>query len=499
MMKQERRGGERLIYGGFLLGVLAFLLVFFLKYRPLIVDNMDDWTYLAFTRAAVPLWQYWNPSKILPEILMPACAQAAVWLVMPLTGDYVWSISIVTGVFLSLMITLYIALFVRLLAERTHLGAPLTALVCALFLVFHFRSWMSPWIPSQHLFYSGCITTCFNYTLPALLNMQLVLLMELWRDRTCGEGGGHVVRQGLLIVLVYLAVFSNLFSSCILAVYAGYRLLLGLAEAIRTRMTPGGFVRRSGWFLGILAAWVVSAVFELSGRRAVSLSAGEPLSNRIKTAVHLLLETVERMEDTVFYLSAALLAVGIAALLLSRFKGEEDRAYGRAVLLHLFCAGVTLLYLVLLSAATACEYITRMDVLIGVMFHVLCAAFLSLSYILGRWRSAALAVPLVTFIMAFDVLLGIDTFAESNVLNQPSEVCLQTSRTLLEQVLEADRAGMMEVTIRVPVCDGPSNWPYTTNMGGRMHTTLKNHDMIEHIETIHVEPTENFYAEFGIK
>ena len=160
-MKQEKRAGERLIYGGFLLGVLAFLLVFFLHYRPLIVDNMDDWTYISFSRAAVPIWKYWNPSRVLPEILMTACAQAAVWFVMPFAGDYVWSISIVAGVFLSLMITLYIGLFARLLADRMHLGAPVTVLVSALFLVFHFKSWMSPWIASQHMFYTGCITTCF--------------------------------------------------------------------------------------------------------------------------------------------------------------------------------------------------------------------------------------------------------------------------------------------------------------------------------------------------
>lgn len=498
-MKTEKRAGERLVYGGFLLGVLVFLLVFFLHYRPLIVDNMDDWTYLAFTRAAVPIWKSWNPAKVLPEILMPACAQVAVWFVMPFTGDYVGSIALVTGVFLSLMITLYIALFARLVAERMRLGAPLTVLVSALFLVFHFRSWMSPWIPSQHLFYTGCITTCFNYTIPALLNIQLVLMMEIKRNQADAAEGGHVVPKGLLIVLLYLAVFSNLFSSCILAVYAGYRLLGCLAEAVHSKMTLKRFAQRSGWFLGVLAAWVVSAVFELSGSRARSLANEVPLLERIKTTIHLLLETVERMEDTVFGFSAALLAVGLIVLMVSRLRKPEDKAYGLAVLGHLFCAGVTLLYLILLSASTACEYITRMDVLICAVFHVLIAVFYSLSYIIGKWRNAALAVPLVTFIMAFDVLLGIDTFAQSNVLGTPAAVCLETNRTFMRQILEADQAGLTEMTLRVPRCGTADNWPYTFHMGGRMVTALKSHDMIDHIEVIHVEAIDDYDAEFGIE
>ena len=497
-MKQGKRAGERLIYGGFLLGVLAFLLVFFLHYRPLIVDNMDDWTYISFSRAAVPIWKYWNPSRVLPEILMPACAQAAVWFVMPFAGDYVWSISIVAGVFLSLMITLYIGLFARLLADRMHLGAPVTVLVSALFLVFHFRSWMSPWIASQHMFYTGCITTCFFYLIPALLNIQLVLLMEIKKDQGSMADGEHVIQKGLLIILMYLAVFSNLFSSCILAVYAGYRLLCCMAEAIRSRMPLKHFLKKSGLFLGILAAWAVSVIFELSGGRARNLSGEDPLMDRIKRVIHLLLDVIERMEDTVFYLSAAILVAGLVLMLISRWKKPEDRTYALAVLGHLFCAGVTLLYLILLSASTACEYITRMDVLICAVFHVLIAVFYSLSYIIGKCRNAALAMPLVTFIMAFDVLLGIDTFAQSNVLGTSADVCLKTNRSFVQQILEADQAGLTEMTLRVPRCDTEDNWPYAFHMGGRMVTALKSHDMIDHIEVIHVEAIDDYDTEFGI-
>lgn len=96
--------------------------------------------------------------------------------------------------------------------------------------------------------------------------------------------GEHVIQKGLLIILLYLAVFSNLFSSCILAVYAGYRLLCCMAETIRSRMSPKHFLKKSGLFLGILAAWTVSVIFELSGGRARNLSGEDPLMDQIGRA-----------------------------------------------------------------------------------------------------------------------------------------------------------------------------------------------------------------------
>ena len=56
------------------------------------------------------------------------------------------------------------------------------------------------------------------YLIPALLNIQLVLLMEIKKDQGSMADGEHVIQKGLLIILMYLAVFSNLFASQILAV-----------------------------------------------------------------------------------------------------------------------------------------------------------------------------------------------------------------------------------------------------------------------------------------
>ena len=496
MQKLSGKAKEGLLCGAFMLCVLVFLLVFFLAYRPLILDNMDDWTYISFSRAAVPLWDSWNPSKVLPEILMPACAQLAVWFVLPVAGDYVLSLTIVYNVFFSLIIALYIGMFLRLLMRRISIGAALAAMISALFLVFHFRSWMSPWIPSQHVFYSGCVVTAYNYTVPALLNMILVLHLQT-REPDCAD---RPLATGFLVILLYLAVFSNLFSSIVIAAYASYCLLEGFVIKLLKRKSMRQWLRESVLYISILLSWLVSMVYELSGGRAASMASEEPLLDRLKETVSILLDVIERMEDTVFYLSLGVIAVGVVLLVLSGCRKEEDQSFARMLIRNLFCSGVTLLYLLLLSAVVEKAYINRMDVLICVMFYVFSAVFISMAYILKKWKRAAVALPLVTFVIAFDVLLGIQSFAYSSTLALPPDECMAINQAFMQQILEADEAGMHEMTLIVP--EGNSqmgNWPYSYNMGLRMVNSLKSHEMIKHIDRIVIEPDAEFFTKFNIR
>jgi len=489
-----------MLYVLFAVGVFAFLLVFFLVYRPITLDNMDDWTYISFTRSAVPKWNYWNPSRVLPEILMPFCAQLGVWFILPIVGDYVLSVTIALNVVFCLLITLYICAAVYLLKTQMKTSLGLTVLLGVLFLILHFRSWMSLWIPSRHLFYSWSATTCFYYTAPALVNIVLVLLLESLRNGQDFWTDDHLISKGFLIAALYLAMFSNLFSSVILAVYAGCCVLENTAKRLIGKEPKGKWLKENALHIGILFMWLVSAVFELSGGRARSMESKTALLDRVKDTVVALLETIERMEDTTFWLCAVLIAVGFAAAILSRKKEKEASCYLTLLLRHLLCAGITLVYLIVLSASTESVYIERMDVLLGVVFHILLGAMLSLAYLIRKWKKLVLVVPLTVFIIGFDVLFGIESFAHSTTGQIPAKTCMQINQALMQQIMEAENQKLDTVTIKVPQGDQQaSNWPYTTNMGGRMIDTLRNHGMIEHLQAIYVEPDPDFYTAFDIE
>lgn len=498
MEKQKKNGKAHLLKGVFLLCVFTFLMIFFFEYNPLTVNNMDDWTYVAFRRAAVPSVNQWNPARVLPEILMPACAQLAVWLVLPVTGNYLMSLTIVFNTVLALFATLYIAMFVRLLMNLMNADEPMAVLLSALFFVFHIRCWMSPWIPSQHMFYSPSLTTAFYYTIPSLLNIILVLLLDSRREGDAVCSAEHPIVNGMLILLLYLAVFSNLYCSIILAVYCGVHAAWGFVKKLAKKTPFAAWAKEYGLHLCVLAAWFVSMGFELTGNRAGSLKTSTPLLDRLKQTVSVLLLEIERMEDTVFYLTLLMIAAGLVLVAVSRCRKEKDKAYAVVMLRYLCCAVLSLVYLILLSAMTNQGYIARKDVLIGPVFFVFAAAFCSLAYLIEKCSHITLAVPIVTFIMAFDVLLGINTFAVSNALMLPQKTCIAITESFVEKVLEADRAGLSEVTISVPRgSEAYGNWPYTHDMGLRMVTALESHRMIEHVKYISVEIDDQFFDHFS--
>lgn len=496
----KRPDGIRLARVLLALGVFAFLLVFFLVYRPLTLDNMDDWTYISFTRRAMPLWNYWNPSRVLPEILMPFGAQLGVWFVLPFTGDYVSAVNIALNVVLCLLITLYICMAAYWLEKQMDIKPGVTVLLTVLFFILHFKSWMSPWIASQHLFYSWSLTTCYYYTVPALVNIVLVLMIGVRKNGQDFWQDDRLIFKGFLVATLYLAVFSNLFSSVILVAYAGCCALENAAKALIKKEKPIKWLKENALHIGIVLMWLISAVFELSGGRSRSLDGEESLIDRVKATILLLLETIERMEDMTFWLCTGLIVAGFAAAWFLGRREKEGQHYLALMMRHLFCAGVTLLGLIVLCAASEPGYIERMDVLIGVVYHILLTAVLSLAYLIRRWKKLLMLVPLAVFIFGFDVLYGIDSFAHSTTWQIPAKTNTQINQALIHQIMDAENQGLETVTIKVPEGSSKmSNWPYTTNIGGRMLSTLKNHGIVEHLDAIYVEPDPDFYSEFGIE
>lgn len=69
---------------------LVFLLLFFFSLHPIVIFDTDDWGNLCLSRPLYPTLQTYNPSKILPEFLMPLVSLISVKLLYPITNDYVF-------------------------------------------------------------------------------------------------------------------------------------------------------------------------------------------------------------------------------------------------------------------------------------------------------------------------------------------------------------------------------------------------------------------------
>lgn len=195
--------------GLFALAVFAFAFVFFAKVHPLVLYDGDDWATASYQRGALPKWHGWNPGRVFPEIFMPLCTSIGAHVLYPLTGDYVGAMSLVFAFTAAAFITAYVGLLRRFAGRRFALDAPASVLLAALFLALHFLCFRAQEYGNEHLFYAGNVCTFFYYTLPALLNADIVLL---WEAGGCFERFAdprHPARDGLLLLAVYLGVFPT--------------------------------------------------------------------------------------------------------------------------------------------------------------------------------------------------------------------------------------------------------------------------------------------------
>ena len=97
------------------------LLLFFANICPIVPYDKDDWIYLGQMRIPIPMWNGWNPTKILPEVLMPICGYFGARLVYPIVGDYFFAITIVAAIILSTFIVTLCICVLRFLIKRMNL------------------------------------------------------------------------------------------------------------------------------------------------------------------------------------------------------------------------------------------------------------------------------------------------------------------------------------------------------------------------------------------
>lgn len=490
-----RSKAEKLWELGLCLAVLAAVLLFFEKAHPLVILDADDWTYISQSRIALPSVRFWNPARILPELLMPWAAGLGVLLFSRL--GYIPAITAMNGLVLSLFITLYIRAFFRLLTDRLRLTPGRAAPLALLFLLLHFSLFRTAPSQNTYLFWSKDVTCVYYYVIPGLLNCSLVMLLvrtglhrRFWEKK-------ELWKKSLLLPAVYLAVFSNLFESAILACWCGLELLNALLRLGKKRLAPRDFWREQSFSLVLVLLWLLSALFEgLGGRGSIpsSLSFGAALGESVRQGAGFF---------GGIYLLVWMLILGAGALLLltvlRKKPGEEQRQPLRELLLPLLLMGLLLLlFELLLCARVDPSYARRSDVMFGVCFALLALTGLALGLLLKRWERLLLLLPLVLLILYSATDTRSRTFRDSNEMLLPAELCTELDQTLVDQVLEAQARGESRVTLHVPDYGGGDNWPHALYLGDRMAASLFKHGLTRELMQIEILPDPALNEQFGL-
>lgn len=487
---------KRVVTIAFFVAIFVFLFSFFRFVTPVTVFDTDDWTYIAYSRDAFPTTREWNPTRILPEIVMPVLGFIAAFVVTPLTGDYLGAVNTVFVTGIALGIIAYLATFAWAMKKAFHLSQISTMATTLLFLVAHFWAFRSENVGNMYLLYAKDLTCYFYYTLPTIFNGMLVILLEE-RPHLWEEAGP--IQKGFLVLAVYLAVCSNMFCSIVIAVYCGIVSLFRIVVKALVKKSWNTFCTamiENRFYVATLGWWLISLVFEVSGARAESVGLNGKISG-IKQTMRYFGDVLQSTNVLFqgFCIGVILLTV-ICLFVQYRQKKQNEDDYNviRKMLLFMLAAAIVAIYQILLCGVTGLSYyMLSGDVLISVYFYIFAAVFAAMGYLMWKVPRCQVAIPLLICVAIFNCNTFWNTYqTPGHYKTSNSEAVIQISEDIYRQIIEGNAKKKDTLEICVPDYreeGNENNWPLTTSyLGERLARTLYKHGQIDSLMEIRIIP-----------
>lgn len=468
-------------------GILIFAgMMAFFAAHPLYIYDSDDWHYISFSRHALPSVRQWNPTKILPETLLPLCAEIAVRFVMPFTKDYIGSMGMVFAVVVSLGIVGYIMSFGKHLETEYGIKGIQSVLVMMLILLLHFLPFNTHISGNAHLFWADNVNCVFNYTIPGLLNGILFLVL-FSADPEIQKRGKRYTASGILLLLIYLAVNSNMFQSIMISSLAGVKLLLSLfadrgrSEKRLSKRYLREYIHKNSLWLSVLVLWILSLGFEVQGGRASKAVSG--ISNLpVKETLKRFTGRMGSMNKLFAVIIGITVFSGLALCLYRRIRNiwdHRDSKFLRSIETEFLCLCITVVYLILLCSKVYPYYIERSYVLFAMIFYLIVMAASSLVYMVSKIPVCTVIMPLICYFLLFETVIDGKSFAEYNVLQYPGKQIKLLDEYYIEQILAADEAGFTEAEVHVAK-HFSDTWPLGISEGGvKMAVSLYRHGLTD--------------------
>lgn len=460
--------------------VLFFLSILFLSYiHPITLFDADDWTLLGNTRVMLPNFQEWNPSKILPEFMMPLSGYIAAYVIRPIVGDYIRAISLSSALIVSSFIIIYLYSFSCYCKSVLHVEENKRVLYLLAFLAFHFIFFNSE---SDHmreyLLRSVNLTCYFYYVIPFLLSAALTLFFIV-TDRTeysDGRRNSSYINYSILIPILYLAIFSNILNNIVLMSYLGsylcYRLFLFITNGEKNHILE--FIASNKVKIAIILVWIISLIFEAKGGRAHQI--GHPiLSLPVADTMHWLIQTFRRIHPAVYGFMGIVHSVWILCYICNAKHTIDSKPNFFIILMEYLSLCITVLYLVLICSKAVPDYIGSSEVFIDIAFWLLIISFTMLEDISKTFPRLNQVIPLAAFILIASLYSGNDVLKPAIMYEVSETRAYQVDSYIIEQIIRADLNGKESVNLIVPKGGKNGNWPFSFYMEKGLAKTLYKH------------------------
>lgn len=476
--------------------------VFFTVVHPLYIFDTDDWTNIRPQRSAIPIWRDWNPTKVLPETLMPLAAELGVRLFMPISRDYIGSIAIAFALVVSAFYSTYFLLFYYFSTKKFKIPAYLSIMLGTFMLLLHFLPFVKASSGNAYMYAPPNVTCVFHYTIPALLNASLILLFS---SGSCVEKAdvGQILRApklryGIWLLVIYLAINSNILNSIIFIAYISSVLMIEYVKGgVRLFLDV---CRKNIIWIGVIYIWLLSLIMESRGGRASSIQFSGSYWSAVGKTIKALINTIKELNLLFISIFIIIEAIALILFLLSRnVKTDSDEEYIRWTIIYSVSLLITVVYLVLICTRTGTGYLIRSDVFSGILFFVMMLVWISLIYIIKKSKPVIFILPLVIYILLFETVFNVESYKETNFPNYKEAVVEEISNDILDQVLMADWQGKTTMELYVPVYTSKDNFPIATYGGREISRTLFAQGMINRQIEITIVPTYDMNEKYDLQ
>ena len=473
MDKNAKR--EKWIFALLTVCVFICMFAFFYGAHRIVILDSDDWQYVSYARPAIPYTKFWNPARILPEVLMPACGSLAALIYHMQIGSlgYIESQCLVFAAVLSVFIAFYVRAFAVLIRKKFELNYGATILISAIFLLLHFLIYRTAKSDNLYMFWSYDATCYFYYTIPDLLCCTLVMYFESSGILDSFFSKDKLLAKSFIVVAVYFAIFSNLFNSAILAIYMGYEIV----KSRKIKLMPAL----------IIVLWLISMVFEALGGRG-SVGINNPL--RLNYVIYDFLTDFTSM--SIYFIGLVLLIVA-SAFIVNAVKKKKKSGLLKKLAPHIFAFFVISIFELLLCAKIEPQYIKRPQVFFGIAFAIFIITTFCLADIVKSVPQTLLVLPIMAIVMLSITNTQQITFAESNTMNLPWQTCINIDNDLISQITDADSRGEAQMTLEVMDTGWDDNWPHSNHVVYGIEQSLYKHGIISK----HMEITPHWSLDFN--
>lgn len=446
--------------------LLVGFVVFYFKAHPIIPFDADDWDNLNFFRGAYPSLEKWNPTKVFPECFEPLAGLFAAYIVKPMLGDYLDALILTNSLVLSLFIIGYLYQVHKLIEEQMGLSNVCCYFLVALFILFHFLILRWDNINNEYLWFSPNANCYYHYTIPNLLCCSLVLYLL----RHGLSGIWSTKKTAISVLLFYLALCSNLFSTIILVAYFGARLLVNLFNIEKGIFC---YIKQHRVELLFVLSWVVIQIIEANGARASNAH----LDDSIVDYAVLTLRNFFHIHYNVFFITICFLSIG-GAFCVHRYLFQKSFHVNKQLMVLSISLFLATAYQILLCSRVDPTYIQKGQVIFPFAFYFLLLVILCFSYLAKNVHWVKIFLPMIVFVSIFEINDRYKVYRDVQFeFTDNLEFCEEFDRVLIEEARLAAMRGEDSLVCIVPNFGFWDNWPFGYNFL-QMGTTLQKHGVV---------------------